>query len=54
MDKLFITSVTRGDHAALTYLLNNFRSNAYAIAFKFVKERPEAEDVVQEALSKFF
>ncbi|MBE5317743.1 sigma-70 family RNA polymerase sigma factor [Pedobacter sp. MR2016-19] len=54
MDNALITSAISGNRGALEHLLNKFRNNAFSIALKFVKERAEAEDVVQEAFIKVF
>lgn len=43
-----------GDKNALNFLLNKYRQNAFAIACKFVQDKENAEDIVQEAFIKVF
>ena len=47
-----ITCAKRGDRHALNRLLTHARPRLYAVALRMVRDRDEAEDVVQESLIK--
>ena len=51
-DKQLITQVARGDSAAFRQLAGRHLGRAYAIAFRLVHNREDAEEVAQEAVSK--
>src|SRR6185503_12242573 len=51
LDEL-IASARRGDRGALNRLLSDARPRLLAVALRIVKDRDDAEDVVQEALLK--
>jgi RNA polymerase sigma-70 factor (ECF subfamily) len=51
LDEL-IEAARRGDRAALNRLLSDARPRLLAVALRVVRDRDEAEDVVQEALVK--
>lgn len=51
LDEL-IASARRGDRGALNRLLTDARPRLIAVALRIVRDRDEAEDVVQEALLK--
>lgn len=44
----------RGDRRAIEELVNLTHRRAYALAFRLVRDRYEAEDVVQEAYLRMF
>src|ERR1700747_3284247 len=47
-----IACAKRGDRHALNRLLTHARPRLYAVALRMVRDRDEAEDVVQESLIK--
>lgn len=51
LDQL-VASARRGDHRALNRLLADARPRLLAVALRVVRDRDDAEDVVQEALLK--
>jgi RNA polymerase sigma-70 factor, ECF subfamily len=44
--------IKEGDHAAFGILVRNYQSYAYGLAMRFVWDRQEAEDIVQESFIK--
>ncbi len=53
-ENAIIDRVLAGDRAAYARLVDNYKSYAYTIAFKIVNNRPEAEEVAQDAFIKAF
>ncbi len=51
-DEQLMTQVVRGDSAAFRQLAGRHLGRAYAIAFRLVHNREDAEEVAQEAVSK--
>lgn len=46
--------VLKGDHNAFAVLVQLYAKEAYAVAYRFVCDRDEAEDIVQTAFLKFW
>ena len=51
-DEHLMTQVTQGDSAAFRHLAGRHLTRAYAIAFRLLHNREDAEEVAQEAISK--
>jgi RNA polymerase sigma-70 factor (ECF subfamily) len=51
-DEHFMTQVARGETAAFRQLASRHLGRAYAIAFRLLQNREDAEEVAQEAISK--
>jgi len=49
-----VTACRRGDQAAFAALVRVTYRRAYGLAFRLVRDRFEAEDVVQEAYLRMF
>lgn len=54
MDDSYVSLAIKGDKQALEFLLNKNRDIAFSIAFKYVKDETDAEDIVQDAFVKVF
>jgi RNA polymerase sigma-70 factor (ECF subfamily) len=53
-DDELLALVLKGDHQAYTVLVRQYSKTAYAIAYRFVGDRDEAEDIVQSAFLKLW
>lgn len=51
-ERKFIARAAAGDPAAFRVLVERHQSRAYALALRFVRSAPDAEDVTQEAFVK--
>ena len=53
-DKRIIGRILTGDEEAYAILINKYKSYAYTIALKIVKDHEEAEEVAQDAFIKVY
>ena len=48
-DKYYLEKVLKGDSASYSFIINKYKRMAYTIAYRILRQRENAEDVVQEA-----
>lgn len=53
-EQLIIQKAIRGDPAAYRFLLNKYKTYSFSIAVKIVKNREDAEEVVQDSFVRAF
>jgi len=53
-DKHYITRVLKGESNAYAFLVNKYKSMAYSLAMKLVKNREDAEEIAQDAFIKAY
>lgn len=53
-DKHYIGRVLRGEANAYAFLVNKYKSMAYSLALKLVKNREDAEEITQDAFIKAY
>jgi RNA polymerase sigma factor (sigma-70 family) len=53
-DKHYIARVLRGESNAYAFLVNKYKSMAYSLAMKLVKNREDAEEIAQDAFIKAY
>jgi RNA polymerase sigma-70 factor (ECF subfamily) len=53
-DEVLLTSLLKGDHSAFVALVERYGQKAYVIAYRFVGDRDESEDIVQTAFLKLW
>jgi RNA polymerase sigma factor (sigma-70 family) len=53
-DKHYINRVLKGDSNAYAFLVNKYKSMAYSLALKLVKNREDAEEIAQDAFIKAY
>jgi len=53
-DAWLLTRLQEGEHAAFTILVQRHASRFYRVAYRFVSNRAEAEDIVQDAFLKLW
>ena len=54
MDNLYIQKVLNGDCNAFSYFVSEYRDMAFAVAFRIVNSREDAEEIVQDSFVKAF
>lgn len=50
----FIGEIQKGNHQAFAVLVKKYSKNFYSIAYRYVNDQKEAEDIVQTAFLKFW
>lgn len=53
-DKHYIDRILKGDSNAYSFLVNKYKSMAYSLALKLVKNREDAEEIAQDAFIKAY
>jgi len=53
-DRPYIERAKKGDPDAFSWLVDRYKSTAYSVAFRILKNRDQAEEVVQESFVKAF
>ena len=53
-DKHYIARVLKGESDAYAFLVNKYKSMAYSLALKLVKNREDAEEIAQDAFIKAY
>lgn len=53
-DNVLLERLTRGDHAAFTQLVQRHTTRFYRVAYRFIRNRSETEDIVQDAFLKLW
>lgn len=53
-DQLYIDKVINGDTNAFSYLVDNYKSMVFSLAFKMTKNREEAEEISQDTFIKAY
>lgn len=53
-EKLLIETCIRGDRNAQKQLYDKFAGSLFAVALRYMKSRPDAEDVLQESFIKIY
>ena len=53
-DKQYIARVLKGDSGAYAFLVKKYKSMAYSLALKLVKNREDAEEIAQDAFVKAY
>ncbi len=53
-DQLYIDKVISGDLSAYTYLVDKHKDMAFSVALRIVRNREEAEEIVQDAFVKAY
>ncbi len=53
-DKHYIGRVLKGESNAYAFLVNKYKSMAYSLAMKLVKNREDAEEIAQDAFIKAY
>ena len=53
-DKHYINRVLKGEANAYAFLVNKYKSMAYSLALKLVKNREDAEEIAQDAFIKAY
>jgi RNA polymerase sigma-70 factor (ECF subfamily) len=53
-DKHYINRILKGESDAYAFLVNKYKSMAYSLALKLVKNREDAEEIAQDAFIKAY
>ena len=53
-DKHYIARILKGESNAYAFLVNKYKSMAYSLALKLVKNREDAEEIAQDAFIKAY
>jgi RNA polymerase sigma-70 factor (ECF subfamily) len=53
-DEALLARIRKGEHAAFAELVNRHATRFYRVAYRYVQQREEAEDVVQDAFIKLW
>jgi RNA polymerase sigma factor (sigma-70 family) len=53
-DQIYIQAILAGDTAAFAHLVNKHKTMAFNIAYRLLKSREEAEEVMQDSFLKIF
>jgi RNA polymerase sigma factor (sigma-70 family) len=53
-DKHYINRILKGESNAYAFLVNKYKSMAYSLAMKLVKNREDAEEIAQDAFIKAY
>lgn len=53
-DQIYIDKIKAGDIDAYRYLVTQYKDMAFTIALKIIKDREEAQDVIQESFIKAY
>jgi DNA-directed RNA polymerase specialized sigma24 family protein len=53
-DKHYIGRVLKGEANAYAFLVNKYKSMAYSLALKLIKNREDAEEIAQDAFIKAY
>lgn len=54
MEKLYLQKVLEGDISKFSYFIEKYKNMAFSIAFRIIRDREDAEEIVQDSFLRAF